>query len=344
MTVNMSLEKLPENVLKEINELKKDLKEKGFMDPVLGDTYKTSVMMFILFISSFVLLYIGQNNLFLLIFSAILMGLFYLRMGFFAHDLLHGQIIRISSVKSKIINDLIVSFGQGLSSSWWRKKHGAHHMYPNAYKKNDNEIKTLDGDIDTLPILCWSKDLMTEKQKNSVLLNKWIKIQRFAFWPILSVLRFVWISQSFNEGDKYEKIGIVLHHVFIFAVAMFVFDISLLNTIIWLFLANWIGGFAVGLFSLISHSGLEIYEQKTNLDQVSSVIRTTRNLKYNPILFWLSGGLSNQIEHHLFATMTRNKLVPTSKKIKEILEKNNLSYNEVGFFEALKIMHNSLKV
>jgi len=63
--------------------------------------------------------------------SSFILGMFYLRMRFFAHDMIHGQIVRGNLAKWVVYP--IVSLGQGLSANWWRRKHGAHHHYPNAY-------------------------------------------------------------------------------------------------------------------------------------------------------------------------------------------------------------------
>lgn len=333
--------KLPEQTLKDLENLKQELRNKGYMNEELSYGLKSLFMLLVLFIFSLFIMNLKLGFIGFIL-SSFILGMFYLRMGFFAHDMIHGQIVRGNLAKWVVYP--IVSLGQGLSANWWRKKHGAHHHYPNAYKKEGEKVKTLDSDIDTLPLLCWDKNLLSEEQKQNKILMKWLKIQHIAFWPIVSTLRFAWIFSSFKEGNLFEKSFIIIHHVLMVVIGIVVLELSLTATLSWIILGSWIGGFIMGVFALISHSGLEIYEHNSKLDPYSSVLRTTRNLKYNPITFWLSGGLSHQIEHHLFSTLKRKHLLEASNKVREIMQKNSLPYQEISLLQGLNEINRTLKL
>ncbi len=347
---------LPAPLKKDLEQLKQELKHNGFLDPDRYTGWSNGLQLAALFTASILITFFFSHSLAAFFISTLLLGLFYLRMAFFAHDLIHGQLIR-GGKAGKFLMYAMVSFSQGLSAIWWRKKHGTHHHYPNAYQmqpqaQGGEAPRPLDGDIDTLPLICWSRSLLTEAQQKSPLMQWWLKVQCYAFWPIICTLRFAWIVASWKSADALERTLMLVHHSAIVIIGTALFSIThefssaLLLSFLWLLIANFIGGAILGVFALISHSGMQVYEHEKGaaLDPYASVFKSTRNVKANALIFWLSGGLSHQIEHHLFATLKRQHLLSTSAKVKELVQRHGFAYEEVGFFRALQILHRSLKV
>lgn len=46
---------------------------------------------------------------------------------------------------------------QGFSVDWWKSKHNVHHAAPNELDENHHAV---DPDIDTLPLLAWSNEMV----------------------------------------------------------------------------------------------------------------------------------------------------------------------------------------
>ena len=74
---------------------------------------------------------------------------------------------------------------QGFSVSWWKDKHNMHHAAPNEASERglcaahspltptqlDHAANAVDPDIDTLPLLAWSTDML-QARFHSVLRNR----------------------------------------------------------------------------------------------------------------------------------------------------------------------------
>lgn len=124
----------------------------------------------------------------------------------------------------------------------------------------------MDPDIDTLPILAWSTDQL--KTITDSHLKIILKYQQYLFFIILLFARFSWAQQSFSHalelalnksnGKSFEFILILVHYALHFFLALF-FSQSILKSLLFLFIAEAIGGFLLGLSFVQSHNGMEIY-------------------------------------------------------------------------------------
>ncbi|KUF95560.1 hypothetical protein AM588_10006188 [Phytophthora nicotianae] len=97
--------------------------------------------------------------------AACVMGLFWQQSGWLAHDVLHHQVWdnhMIGNVMGVIIGDVWMGF----SVQWWKNKHNFHHAVPNLI--GDEKTKYLgDPDIDTMPLLAWSKHMASKAYESS---------------------------------------------------------------------------------------------------------------------------------------------------------------------------------
>ena len=163
--------------------------------------------------------------------------------GWLAHDFLHHQVFA-----NRAINDafglFFGNFAQGFSVAWWKDKHNLHHAAPNEARASglgaaraapdkagvtDSPARWLtqqlshghvaiDPDIDTLPMLAWSTDMLNVRRPCGSALG-WsltcsarpflpfeqtldasqrslVRVQHWILFPILLFARLSWCVQS----------------------------------------------------------------------------------------------------------------------------------------------------
>lgn len=64
--------------------------------------------------------------------------------------------------------------------------------------------------------------------------------------------------------------------------------------------------------------------------------RTSRNIGGGALVNWMSGGISLQIEHHLFPTIPRSRLVQIAPRVRTLLLKLGLPYKETSIIECMR--------
>jgi fatty acid desaturase len=145
--------------------------------------------------------------------GALILALFWQQCGWLAHDFGHHQVFT-----SRTLNDygilLVGNLYQGFSNEWWKNKHNTHHAVPNLLESAP-AAHDGDPDIDTLPFLAWSKDMLAKACPPApgapagappAPLPLLLRYQAFVYFPILFFARLTWALQSaqfvfrFNAG------------------------------------------------------------------------------------------------------------------------------------------------
>lgn len=257
--------------------------------------------------------------------AAFLLGLFFQQMGWLAHDFCHHQVF-----KNRIWNNFFAYiFGnvlQGFSCDWWKSKHNTHHAATNEI---DAKHCAIDPDIDTLPLLAWSPEMLATLETSERAL---VRYQHILFFPILFFARFSWAQQSYSHAfakflsqkDLIEFPLILIHYIWHFGIA-FAF-LSPLKAILFLLICQAVSGFMLGLAFVQSHNGMEIYGDAK--DFVTAQVISTRDIRHSTFVDFFMGGLNYQIEHHLFPTMPRHNLRKAQIAVKVLCEKYELPYEE----------------
>eukprot|EP00210_Caulerpa_lentillifera_P004216 g4021.t1 len=261
-----------------------------------------------------------------LMISAFLLALFFQQSGWLAHDFLHHQVF-FNRKWNTVCGLIIGNFFQGFSVDWWKNKHNTHHAVTNEI---DGSHSAVDPDIDTLPLIAWSLDMLkTVKNPSERLL---IKYQQYLFFPVLLFARFSWAQQSFTHAlsnfltnkDHCEFGLLLMHYLWHFGIAFF--TLSFTKAVLFLLICQAISGFLLGFAFVQSHNGMEVHGQ--NMDFVTSQVISTRNITYSPFVNFFMGGLNFQIEHHLFPTMPRHNLKEAQIGVRKLCEKHDLPYEE----------------
>ncbi len=267
------------------------------------------------------------------------------------HDALHG------SYSSK--NGLNKWLGQtasllGIDSSNWKTQHNVlHHTFTN--------IEHADEDIDPRFVFRFSPYQP----------HKWFhKYQHVYALFFYAISTLIWVFvKDIIKAFRYRNIGLVksgFHFAkylttVIFRKVFYLFVFLVLPILLLPISAFWVIGMFVAmhltagvLVSLIFQCA-HVMETSVFIDKDTKKIddsrlvhqlKTTSNFgMQNRFLFWFSGGLNHQIEHHLFPEICHVHYRKISKIVKETAQEFGLPYHsQPTFFKAVIYHFNTLKV
>lgn len=274
-----------------------------------------------------------------------IMGLFYQQSGWLAHDFLHHQVCG-NSYMDNLIGVMVGDMWQGFSVQWWKNKHNAHHAVPNLHASNGSCFSG-DPDIDTMPLLAWSKG-MARKAMDSSWGPFFIKNQAYLYFPLLLFARISWLLQSYLyvfkqfafyaydrvELENPEKIGLVVHYIWQLLVPYYC-GMSILEGFAFFMIGQMSCGLLLALVFSLGHNGMSVYEKDTKPDFWQLQITTTRNISPSLFMDWFTGGLNYQIDHHLFPMMPRHNLPKVNGLIKSLCKEFNVPFHETGFWRGI---------
>lgn len=272
------------------------------------------------------------------LFSAFLLGLFWQQCGWLAHDFLHHQVFKSRAANDALGGYLFGNVLQGFSAAWWKAKHNTHHAAPNAC---DEGYHAVDPDIDTLPLLAWSKEMLATVESPRV--RAFIRWQTCLFLPILLFARFAWLHSSWTyvraakmpeRQRAIETALLALHYALFGGAACGLLPLPLAAT--WLLGGELLSGAFLGIVFVQSHNGMEIYNDAK--DFYSAQIVSTRDVAGSVFNDWFTGGLNRQIEHHLFPSLPRHNLHKAASRVKALCKKHGLVYEDVGLARGTSLV------
>ncbi len=290
---------------------------------------KTISAFAIYLIPYFLMIIAGIDNIILLFLLWILMGFGKAFIGTSVmHDTIHG-----SYTKNKPVKQLLTfsTWLLGIEASLWNIQHNVlHHTFTN--------IEGADEDIDSRFILRFSPNQP----------RRWFhRYQHIYALFIYSIMTLFWfIAKDFIKAVSYQKKGLLRNQSFAFFITTMVAK-KLLYLVIFIFIPVIllpIATYWVLLMFIVMHltAGilLSMIFQPAHVMESSSFfvagkdklikenwlvhqLRTTTNFGMNSkILYWFSGGLNFQIEHHLFPNICHVHY----KKISKIVKATALEY------------------
>ncbi|CEG37643.1 delta-6 fatty acid desaturase [Plasmopara halstedii] len=277
--------------------------------------------------------------------AACIMGLFWQQSGWLAHDVLHHQIWE-NHLFGNIMGVIIGDIWMGFSVQWWKNKHNFHHALPNLVGNSKTKYFG-DPDIDTMPLLAWSKHMASRAYESS-----WgpffVRYQAIIYFPLLLFARFSWLLQSyyyvfhnfaFSQYDPLdlpngEKVGLIVHYAWNLLLPI-VTGMSLAQGLAFFMIAQMsCGAFLAAVFS-VGHNGMSVYEREEKPHFWELQVSTTRNITPGFFIDWFCGGLNYQIEHHLFPLLPRHSLQKVNPLVKSLCKEYGLRYYETGFYRGL---------
>jgi fatty acid desaturase len=233
---------------------------------------------------------------------AAVLGLVLAQFGFLAHEAAHRQIFArgpANDLAARIIGPAIV----GLSYTWWQQSHNRHHANPNVVGK--------DPSVEPQTFVFRPEDVGEPAGPKRAFLH----VQGYLILPLLLLEGLNLHASSIRElvsrrPDRERLLELVLVVARLAALPALVF-VVLPPGLAVAFLAVQLGvfGLYLGGSFVPNHVGMPVLEQAHGLDYLRKQVLTSRNLRGGGLASTLTGGLSLQIEHHLFPGMARPNLL-----------------------------------
>jgi len=319
--------------INEYAEVRELVKQSGLMD-------KQPVYYSLKIVSTFALLAISisilalVDNMWVQYANAGFLALVFAQVGFIGHDSGHRQVFH--SARNNEILSLVISFLAALERSWWLDKHNRHHNNPNHV--------LLDPDAD-FPVLAFTKEQALKKKGIFRLI---VKYQAFLFFPMLLLeglgLRLAGFQYMATHKVKFqivEPLLMVGHFVAYFGLLFYFLDGW--QVLYFFIIHQAMFGLIMGSVFAPNHKGMLMVDDDDDLDFLRRQVLTSRNVKPGILTTFWYGGLNFQIEHHLFPSMSRNKLKEAQVIVKFVCDKHSIPYHETGVMgsqkEILQYLH-----
>lgn len=269
------------------------------------------------------------------------------------HDANHGAYTkrpRLASILGHTLDFM------GCSSQMWKLQHNVlHHTYTN--------IHGHDEDIDAPVFL-----LRFSPHGKSYGIQRF---QHYYVWLFYGVLTLFWVTgKDFRKAKEYYRTGLIatrkeyrIRLLKLIPLKLYYFTYALVLPIIFApFSAGWIvlgfilmhalAGILLSVVFQLAHvvPSMEFPQPDENADMHSNwythQLQTTSNFSpRSRILFWYLGGLTNQIEHHLFPGICHVHYRNISKIVARTARDFNVPYHvNRTFFSAVSAHVRTLRV
>ena len=282
----------------------------------------------------------GPESLWLAVPLTLVLVVFTLAMGLgVMHDASHRAFSR-SHVLNNIAN-LTLTFMGGSTIVWYHDHVISHHGHTN--------IPGKDPDIHTNGIFRFSPSDQ----------YRWYhRFQHLYAVPLYCTKALVWIwyeDMNILATNKYKLRGKRLFMLFVEILASRASHIMLFILVPYFFFQSWAwtAAFYLSHWLLFSISMVLIFEvahvancqeffpeqDKLEMDWALHQLLTTANFKTNAFMAWLVGGLNQQIEHHIFPTMTSIHYPLIRPIVRDYAKEHGVPYLEYPKFRASLAAH-----
>ncbi|KAI0048142.1 delta6 fatty acid desaturase [Auriscalpium vulgare] len=322
--------------------LEDTLRKHGYYEASLGYFAFLHLIGFSLLGTSVLTLYRYGHTVGGVMFSAIMLALFFQQAGWLGHDFCHKQVSANPAV-SYVGSLAWGALAEGFSMRWWNDKHSRHHSTPN--------IHGCDPDIDTHPYLSWSDDALelftdvSQDELTHTLGKLLVTHQVLCYFPLLTFARVMWNVRSLlydfrssTRASYIERACLVLHWVWVIALMRLAATPALRA----LFLVSTLalsGQFIAMVFSL-NHNGTVVISKvdwdASLLGFAELQVRTSRDIACGALGAWFCGGLHEQVTHHLFPRMPRHRYADVQPAVRALCEKHGVPYRRTGFVQGTK--------
>ena len=254
--------------------------------------------------------------------TAVFLGVMFTQLGFLGHDSGHKQVFRTRR-GTYAFGLLAGNFAVGLSYGWWMDKHSRHHAHPNDLAR--------DPDVGSGVVVFDATQTMRRSGLARVLTSK----QAYLFFPMLLMeglhlhlasaraLRSGVVRARWTEGSL-----LLAHAVAYVAVVALVLPLG--QALAFFAVQQGVFGLYMGISFAPNHKGMPMEKPDDHWDYLRRQVITARNIKGNPLIDFLLGGLNYQIEHHLFPSMPRPSLKRVQPLVREFCAELGVPYVECG--------------
>jgi len=311
------------------------VRQSGLLAKQPGYYLRKILLNVVMFVGAFVLIAKFHNNPWIELCNAAFLAFVFAQLGFIVHDAGHQEIFSGptgNEVLGLIHSNLILGF----SYSWWLDKHNHHHCSPNHV--------TADPDVDLIPF-AFSKDQAATKHGWARLS---VKYQHFSFFPLSLLEAFVLKYDSIRFLQRHKVAHPVLEVCFlilhaIWYVGLLTYLLGFPHAILFIIAHQAFLGLYLTLIFAPNHQGMPLAQGSTAVNFLREQVLTSRNIKNHPGIDFCTGGLTCQIEHHLFPTMPANKLRKVQEIVRNYCRSHDVPYHETSLFQSYREIYQNLR-
>jgi fatty acid desaturase len=258
---------------------------------------------------------------------AAVLGLVVGQFGFLAHEAAHRQVFErgpANDLAARIIGPAVV----GLSYTWWQDGHNRHHAHPNVVGR--------DPSVDPQTFVFRQEDVGEPKaaRRRVLRVQGWLMPPALLFEGVaLHVTSLLALLRMHRDRDRNVELALLVARlVALPALVLAVLPPGLALGFLGVQLA--VFGLYLGGSFVPNHVGMPILEHGHGLDYLRKQVLTSRNLRGGALASTLTGGLSLQIEHHLFPGMARPNLLKARPIVLAHCRALGLPYTELSVTAA----------
>jgi fatty acid desaturase len=269
------------------------------------------------------------------LFNAAFLAFVFAQLGFIVHDAGHQEIFS-GPTGNEVIGLIHSNLLLGFSYSWWLHKHNSHHCSPNHI--------TGDPDVD-IPLFAFTKDQAAGKRG---LARLTVRYQHFCFFPLSLLEAFVLKVDSVKFLMRNKVAHPVIEVSFLILHACWFLGLLYLllgwpHAILFFVAQQMFLGLYLTLIFAPNHQGMPLLQGGAAVNFLREQVLTSRNIKRHPGVDYCTGGLTCQIEHHLFPTMPTNKLRQVQKIVKSYCVSRGVPYHETSLFQSFREVYEDLR-
>ncbi|MFI9504563.1 fatty acid desaturase family protein [Nocardia sp. NPDC052566] len=302
--------------------LQREIKAAGLID--LRTRYYTGKIML-----TILMLAVGWVAFFLIgsswwqLLVGVWLAFWYVQTGLLGHDVGHHQVARTKKTM-EWLGYLHGNLLLGASYEWWINHHNRHHSNPNHIHKDPDLVRR------KAIFLAEQADQPMSRARAFI-----IRHQEKIFFPMaileslgLRVVSARAIALRTVRRPVLEGSIIALHFVLYFAAVFSVLTIP--QAIAFIAVHHGLTGLYGGMIFAPNHKGMPVRSEEESMDWMTRQVVTARNIRGNPIVDYVYGGLNYQVEHHLFPSMPMPNLAKAAPIVKRHCEAAGLSYHETS--------------
>jgi fatty acid desaturase len=289
---------------------------------------------FVLLVSAFLLI-ARFHNPWVELCNAAFLAFVFAQLGFIVHDAGHQEIFS-GPPGNEAIGLIHSNLLLGFSYSWWLHKHNLHHCSPNHV--------TADPDVD-IPLFAFTKEQAAGKHG---LARLTVKYQHFCFFPLSLLEAFVlkfdsvrFLMRNRVAHPVIEVSFLILHACWFFGLLCFLLGWP--HAILFVLAQQAFLGLYLTLVFAPNHQGMPLLRGAKAVNFLREQVLTSRNIKNHPGIDYCTGGLTCQIEHHLFPTVPANNLRQVQKIVKSYCVSHGVPYHETSLFQSFREVYQDLR-
>src|SRR5580700_497953 len=267
--------------------------------------------------------------------NAAFLAFVFAQLGFIVHDAGHQEIFN-GPAGNEALGLIHSNFLLGFSYSWWLHKHHHHHCSPNHV--------TADPDLD-IPLFAFTKGQAAGKRG---LARLTVRYQHFCFFPlsmfealVLKVDSVKFLMRNKVAHPVIEAGFLLLHAVWFLGLLCLL--LGWWHAILFFVAQQMFLGLYLTLIFAPNHQGMPLLQGGAAVNFLREQVLTSRNIKNHPGIDYCTGGLTCQIEHHLFPTMPANKLREVQKIVRAYCAAHGVSYHETSLLQSFREVYEDLR-